>query len=222
MKAFLLAAGLGTRLLPHTANKPKCLIEVGGKPLLLWHVERLKSFGIKHLLINLFHEGQQIEDFLGDGSELGMTIEYIYENKLLGTGGGLGNASSLIGDEPFMLISGDVWTDFELSGLSLEIESLAHLVLLENPKHNPHGDMFLDNGRVNSSKKGKSLTFSGLALIDPKLFSDGKKGKYDLWNEILLPASQKGLVTGEMYKGFLVNINTIEDVEKLDAYLSEG
>ena len=151
-----------------------------------------------------------------------MTIEYIHEKELLGTGGGLENARSLIGDEPFILISGDVWTDFELSGLSLEIESLAHLVLLENPKHNPQGDMFLDNGRVNSSKKGRSLTFSGLALIDPKIFSEGKKGKYDLWNGILLPASQKGLITGEIYEGFLVNINTIEDVEKLDAYLSEG
>ena len=98
MKAFILAAGLGTRLLPHTSNKPKCLIEVGGKPLLLWHVERLKSFGIKHLIINLFHEGQQIEDFLGNGFELGLTIEYIYEKELLGTGGGLENARSLIGD----------------------------------------------------------------------------------------------------------------------------
>ena len=222
MKAFLLAAGLGTRLLPYTASKPKCLIEVGGKPLILWHVERLSFFGINHLIINLFHEGQQIEDFLKDGSELGMTIEYVYEQELLGTGGGIGNAINVIGDEPFILISGDIWTDFKLSNLCLESNSLAHLVLLENPEHNSEGDMFLNNGRVNSSSKGASLTFSGLAIIDPQLFNKHKFGRYDLWEEILLPASQKDQVTGELYKGCMVNINTTEDIEKLDAYLSGG
>ena len=90
MKVFLLAAGLGRRLLPHTASKPKCLIDIGGKPLLSWHVEKLKSFRIDHLIINLFHEGEQIESFLGDGSMWDINIEYIYEKELLGTGGGIG------------------------------------------------------------------------------------------------------------------------------------
>ena len=221
MKVFLLAAGLGRRLLPHTASRPKCLIDIGGRPLLSWHIEKLKSFGIDDLVINLFHEGEQIENFLGDGSKWGMSIEYVYEKELLGTGGGIGNALSSIGNEPFIVISGDVWTDFDLSNLSLIEGSLAHLILIENPLENPEGDMFLDKGKVNSSGKGRSLTFSGLALIDPQLFIGAKTGKYDLWQEILLPASEKGQVSAEVYGGYLVNINTIEDLEKLDAYLLE-
>ena len=221
MKVFLLAAGLGRRLLPHTANKPKCLIDIGGKPLLSWHVEKLKSFGIDNLIINLFHEGEQIENFLGDGSKWGINIEYVYEKELLGTGGGIGNALSSIGSEPFIVMSGDVWTDFDFSNLSLNEGSLAHLIMIENPPENPDGDMFLDKGKVNSSGEGRSLTFSGLALIDPQLFIGAKAGKYDLWKEILLPASEKGQVSAEVYGGYLVNINTIEDLEKLDAYLLE-
>jgi len=221
MKVFLLAAGLGRRLLPHTANKPKCLIDIGGKPLLSWHLEKLKSFGIDNLIINLFHKGEQIENFLGDGSKWGINIEYVYEKELLGTGGGIGNALSSIGSEPFIVMSGDVWTDFDLSNLSLNEGSLAHLIMIENPPENPDGDMFLDKGKVNSSGEGRSLTFSGLALIDPQLFIGAKAGKYDLWKEILLPASEKGQVSAEFYGGYLVNINTIEDLEKLDAYLLE-
>ena len=221
MKVFLLAAGLGRRLLPHTASKPKCLIDIGGKPLISWHVEKLKSLKIDHLIINLFHEGEQIENFLGDGSKWGINIEYVYEKELLGTGGGIGNALSSIGNEPFIVMSGDVWTDFDFSNLSLNEGSLAHLILIENPQENPEGDMFLDKGKVNSLGKGRSLTFSGLALIDPQLFIGAKTGKFDLWQEILLSASEKGQVSAEVYGGYLVNINTIEDLEKLDAYLLE-
>ena len=112
MKAFLLAAGLGKRLLPLTVEKPKCLIEVGGKSLLLWNIEKLKASGIKDLVINLFHEGHQIESFFGDGSDFGVRIEYVSEKELLGTGGGVGNALTSIGNEPFVLLSSDVWTDF--------------------------------------------------------------------------------------------------------------
>ena len=221
MKVFLLAAGLGRRLLPLTASKPKCLLDIGGKPLISWHFEKLKSLKIDHLIINLFHEGEQIENFLGDGSKWSINIDYFYEKELLGTGGGIGNALSSIGNEPFIVMSGDVWTDFDFSNLSLNEGSLAHLILIENPPENPEGDMFLDKGKVNSSGKGRSLTFSGLALIDPQLFVGAKAGKYDLWKEILLPASEKGQVSAEVYGGYLVNINTIEDLEKLDAYLLE-
>ncbi|SUZ50719.1 uncharacterized protein METZ01_LOCUS3573 [marine metagenome] len=189
--------------------------------MLSWHVEKLKSFGIDNLIINLFHKGEQIENFLGDGSKWGINIEYVYEKELLGTGGGIGNALSSIGSEPFIVMSGDVWTDFDFSNLSLNEGSLAHLIMIENPPENPDGDMFLDKGKVNSSGEGRSLTFSGLALIDPQLFIGAKAGKYDLWKEILLPASEKGQVSAEVYGGYLVNINTIEDLEKLDAYLLE-
>ena len=222
MKAFLLAAGLGKRLFPLTVAKPKCLIEVGGKSLLLWNIEKLKASGIKDLVINLFHEGHQIENFFGDGSDFGVRIKYVSEKELLGTGGGVGNALTIIGNEPFILLSSDVWTDFNFSDLSLDSGILAHLVLVENPEDNPEGDMFLEGNKVNTEGRGKSLTFSGLALIDPKLFEEDKLENYELWKEVLLPASQKGLVTGELFCGDLININVQEDIERLDAYLAEG
>ncbi len=221
MKAFLLAAGLGKRLFPLTAAKPKCLIEVGGKSLLLWNIEKLKASGIKDLVINLFHEGHQIENFFGDGSDFGVRIKYVSEKELLGTGGGVGNALTIIGNEPFILLSSDVWTDFNFSDLSLDSGILAHLVLVENPEDNPEGDMFLEGNKVNTEGRGKNLTFSGLALIDPKLFEEDKLENYELWKEVLLPASQKGLVTGELFCGDLININVQEDIERLDAYLAE-
>ena len=221
MKAFLLAAGLGKRLFPLTVAKPKCLIEVGGKSLLLWNIEKLKASGIKDLVINLFHEGHQIENFFGDGSDFGVRIKYVSEKELLGTGGGVGNALTIIGNEPFILLSSDVWTDFNFSDLSLDAGILAHLVLVENPEDNPEGDMFLEGNKVNTEGRGKNLTFSGLALIDPKLFEEDKLENYELWKEVLLPASQKGLVTGELFCGDLININVQEDIERLDAYLAE-
>mgnify|MGYP000704640913 FL=1 len=221
MKAFLLAAGLGKRLFPLTVAKPKCLIEVGGKSLLLWNIEKLKASGIKDLVINLFHEGHQIENFFSDGSDFGVRIKYVSEKELLGTGGGVGNALTTIGNEPFVLLSSDVWTDFNFSDLSLDSGILAHLVLVENPEDNPEGDMFLEGNKVNTEGRGKSLTFSGLALIDPKLFEEDKLESYELWKEVLLPASQKGLVTGELFCGDLININVQEDIERLDAYLAE-
>ena len=221
MKAFLLAAGLGKRLFPLTVAKPKCLIEVGGKSLLLWNIEKLKASGIKDLVINLFHEGHQIENFFGDGSDFGVRIKYVSEKELLGTGGGVGNALTIIGNEPFILLSSDVWTDFNFSDLSLDSGILAHLVLVENPEDNPEGDMFLEGNKVNTEGRGKNLTFSGLALIDPKLFEEDKLENYELWKEVLLPASQKGLVTGELFCGYLININVQEDIGRLDAYLAE-
>ena len=221
MKAFLLSAGLGKRLFPLTVAKPKCLIEVGGKSLLLWNIEKLKAYGIKDLVINLFHEGHQIENFFGDGSDFGVRIKYVSEKELLGTGGGVGNALTIIGNEPFILLSSDVWTDFNFSDLSLDSGILAHLVLVENPEDNPEGDMFLEGNKVNTEGRGKNLTFSGLALIDPKLFEEDKLENYELWKEVLLPASQKGLVTGELFCGDLININVQEDIGRLDAYLAE-
>ena len=221
MKAFLLSAGEGKRLLPLTESKPKSLLKVGGKPLILWNIERLIKEGVDELIVNLFHEGKQIRDLLGDGSRFGIEINYSYETELLGTGGGIGKALDMIGEEPFLLISSDVWTDFEFSTLSLTADVIAHLVLIENPKTNFEGDLFLEGNIVKPFGPGKNLTFSGIALIRPSAFQDTLKGNYELWKEVLLPASERGLVTGEVFKGSLVNVNSIDDLEKLDAYLTE-
>ena len=220
MKAFLLSAGKGERLLPYSESRPKSLIEAGGKALILWNVEKLRDAGINKLVINLFHKGQQIEDFLGDGSQFGVKINYSYEEELLGTGGGIGKALEMLGQEPFLLISSDVWTDFNFSGLSLDPEKLAHLVLVENPPNKSKGDMFLDGDRVNPRGPGMNVTFSGLAIIRPSLFKRKLEGNYELWEDVLLPAIERGKVTGEFFQGTLVNINTKEDLKKLDAYLA--
>lgn len=221
MKAFLLAAGQGKRLLPLTESKPKSLLEVKGKPLILWNIEKLRDAGIDQLVINLFYEGKQIKDFLGNGSKFGTEIDYSFEQELLGTGGGIGKALNKIGEEPFILISSDIWTDFNFLSLSLAHEALAHLVLIENPSSNSKGDMFLQAGIVKPQGPGKKLTFSGLAIIDPRIFKKTLKGNYDLWKSVILPASEKGLVTGEFFGGGLININTVKDLEKLDALLTE-
>ena len=220
MKAFLLSAGKGERLLPYSESRPKSLIEAGGKALILWNVVKLREAGINRLVINLFHKGQQIEDFLGDGSQFGVKINYSYEEELLGTGGGIGKALEMLGQEPFLLISSDVWTDFNFSGLSLDPEKLAHLVLVENPPNKSKGDMFLDGDRVNPMGPGMNVTFSGLAIIRPSLFKRKLEGNYELWEDVLLPAIERGKVTGEFFQGTLVNINTKEDLKKLDAYLA--
>ena len=221
MKAFLLSAGKGERLLPFTKSKPKSLVEVGGRPLIQWNIEKLKQSGIDKFVINLFYKGNQIEDFLGDGSLWGVEIIYSYESNLLGTGGGIGKTLGIIGTEPFLLISSDIWTDFNFKNLSLGSQVLAHLVLVENSIRKPKGDMFLDGNQIKLQGPGKNLTFSGLAILDPELFKNITKKKYGIWEEILLPAIEKGLVTGELYKGLLLNINTKEDLEKLDSYLAD-
>ncbi len=221
MKAFLLAAGLGKRMLPLTENKPKCLLEAGGKSLLRWNVERLKSFGYDDLVINLHHEGDQIKDFLKDGSHLGVKAEYIHEEELLGTGGAIGNALKVLGEDPFLLLSSDVWTDFEFSTFAIPSGKLAHLVLIENPENNIEGDMFFENKEPNMEGLGKKLTFSGISLINPVLFKDKKKKKYNLWSEVLEVAVKNSLVSAELYEGYLININTKEDLEKLDAFLAQ-
>ncbi|MFL2705392.1 MAG: NDP-sugar synthase [Gammaproteobacteria bacterium] len=221
MKAFLLAAGLGKRMLPLTENKPKCLLEAGGKSLLRWNVERLKSFGYDDLVINLHHEGDQIKDFLKDGSHLGVKAEYIHEEELLGTGGAIGNALKVLGEDPFLLLSSDIWTDFDFSTFAIPSGKLAHLVLIENPENNIEGDMFFENKEPNMEGLGKKLTFSGISLINPVLFKDKKKKKYNLWSEVLEVAVKNSLVSAELYEGYLININTKEDLEKLDAFLAQ-
>jgi len=221
MKVFLLAAGLGKRMLPLTENKPKCLLEAGGKSLLRWNVERLKSFGYDDLVINLHHEGDQIKKFLKDGSHLGVKVKYIHEEELLGTGGAIGNALNILGEDPFLLLSSDIWTDFDFSTFTISSDKLAHLVLIENPENNIEGDMFFENKEPNMEGLGKRLTFSGISLINPALFKDKKKRKYNLWSEVLEVAVKGSFVSAELYEGYLININTKADLEKLDAFLGQ-
>ena len=141
MKAFILAAGLGTRLKNLTKDLPKPLIKVKGKSLLEWNILKLKTAGIDHIIINTHYLGSRIEEAIGDGKKFNIKVSYSHEEKILGTGGALINAKKLIGDTPFLIISGDLWTDYPFSRLiNFDLKKMAHLILL-NKKKNNNGDM---------------------------------------------------------------------------------
>ena len=220
MKAFLLAAGKGKRLLPFTEDNPKPLVKVGGVSLIERIIKILKNTNIQEIVINLHHRGEKIVNLLGDGSDYGLKISYSLEKELLGTGGGIQNAIHHF-EEPFFVLSSDIWTDFDFNNLELKKDFLAHMILIPNPESNPKGDVSLIDGYVRSDLEENKYTFSGIMIISPDLFSLYETGPMELWNDILKPASSNNLVSGEIFKGRYENLNTLEDVERLDGLLSE-
>jgi MurNAc alpha-1-phosphate uridylyltransferase len=222
MKAMILAAGLGTRMRPLTDSTPKPLLKVGGIPLILWHIERLAHDGFKEIVINIAHLGYQIPEALGDGSEWGVNITYSDEQEegALESAGGIVKALPLLADspsdEPFLVINGDIWTDYDAqSNRKLAEGILAHLILVPNPKHNPEGDFALEEHKVVDARQ---YTFSGIAYYSPKLFENVPYGKNAL-APLLRAAMKEGKVTGELYEGKWLDIGTPERLELLNAQL---
>ena len=215
-----MAAGKGTRLHPFTDNNPKPLIRVGGISLIERNILKLKKNNVSEVIINVHHFGEKIINLLGEGSNYGLKISYSLEKELLGTGGGICNSIHHFQD-PFIALSSDTWTDFDLKGLNLEEGKLAHMVLVPNPEHNLVGDVALVNGSIDLQRGNKKYTFSGISLLSPELFNESKVTKAELWDDFLKPAAAKGLVPGELYEGAFENLNTMEDVERLDASLGE-
>ena len=215
-----MAAGKGTRLHPFTDNNPKPLIRVGGISLIERNILKLKKNNVSEVIINVHHFGEKIINLLGEGSNYGLKISYSLEKELLGTGGGICNSIHHFQD-PFIALSSDTWTDFDLKGLNLEEGKLAHMVLVPNPEHNLVGDVALVNGLIDLQSGNSKYTFSGIALLSPELFNESKVFRAELWDDFLKPAAAKGLVSGELYEGAFENLNTIEDVERLDASLGE-
>lgn len=220
MKAFLLAAGKGKRLLPYTHDNPKPLVKVGGISLIENNIIKLKKANVSEIVINVHHFGEKIINLLGDGSKYGLKISYSIEEKLLGTGGGIQNAIDKF-DTPFIAISADTWTDYDFTNLKLNKDYLAHMVLIRNPSKNLSGDVYLNNGLIQEEGPHEKYTFSGVSILSPDLFDHHEFEELELWNDILRPAATKGLVSGEIYKGRFENLNTPEDVERLDCILSE-
>ena len=220
MKAFMLAAGKGKRLLPFTEDNPKPLIKVGGISLIEHNLLSLRKSNIEEVVINLHHFGEKIINLLGDGSRYGMKISYSIEEELLGTGGGINKALHHF-DEPFIVLSGDTWSQFNMECLSLDPDVLAHMVLVPNPESNLEGDVALVDGRVKVNKTLDQYTFSGISILSPELFINKEVEKFELWKDLLMPATEADLVSGEIYHGNFKNLNTLEDVEKLDCILSE-
>ena len=219
MKAFLLAAGKGKRLLPFTEDNPKPLVKVGGVSLIERIIKILKNTNIEEIVINLHHRGEKIVNLLGDGSDYGLKISYSLKKNYWARGG-IQNAIHHF-EEPFFVLSSDIWTDFDFNNLELKDDFLAHMILIPNPESNPKGDVSLIDGYVRSDLEENKYTFSGIMIISPDLFSLSETGPMELWNDILKPASSNNLVSGEIFKGRYENLNTLEDVERLDGLLSE-
>ena len=222
MKAFMLAAGLGKRLLPLTQDKPKPLLKVGGIPLIQRNLMKLKDSNISEVVINVHYLGEQIINFLGDGSDYEMKISYSIEKDLLGTGGGIRKSIHHF-EDPFIVLSSDTWSDFDFKHLSLNKDKLAHMILVPNPKTNSYGDVSLKGDLISGDKSEETFTFSGISIMSPEIFLNYSKDQAvsHLLNDFLSVAASKDLVTGEVYEGNYENLNTIEDIERLDGLLSE-
>ncbi|NCA71601.1 MAG: nucleotidyltransferase family protein [Sphingobacteriia bacterium] len=218
MKAMILAAGRGKRMRPLTDHVPKPLLEVGGRPLIQYHIERLAAAGIRDLVINHAHLGEQIEARLGDGTALGVRIRYSPEPIALETGGGIFNALHLLGPAPFLVINGDIWCDLEPDGLRLADADLAHLVLVDNPPHHPLGDFMLSDGRVQATGAPR-LTFSGIGVYHPALFAGAAPGAFPL-APLLRQAMHAGRVSGQHHRGMWLDIGTPERLAELDRALA--
>ncbi|MEA3275475.1 MAG: nucleotidyltransferase family protein [Pseudomonadota bacterium] len=217
MNAMILAAGRGERMRPLTDQTPKPLLRVGDKPLIVHRIERLSAAGFRRIVINHAHLGHRIEETLGDGSRWDIEIRYSPEDRALGTGGGIFRALPLLGPDPFLVVNGDVWSNIDVSRLRISEGRLAHLVLVDNPLHNPEGDFALHDGQV-LAQGNPRYTFSGIGIYHPELFRNCARGAFPL-APLLRDAMQRGLVNGEHHAGLWFDIGTPARLQALDRML---
>ena len=218
MKAMVLAAGFGNRLRPLTDHTPKPLLPIGGKPMIVHHLEKLAAAGFKEVVINLGHLGHKIPEALGDGSTWGLSIAYSDEGPApLETGGGLTKALPLLGDEPFLLVNGDVWSDLDFSSIpsSLAENDLATLFLVPKPGWREKGDFSLSNSRVVESEIPEYL-YAGIALYHPKILDGAKVEKFSIVPR-LKSAISKNLVGGILFSGEWDDVGTPDRLSSLQS-----
>ena len=225
MKTMILAAGRGERMRPLTDHTPKPLLPVAGKPLIVWHLERLAAAGLRDVVINHAHLGGQIEAALGDGARWGLSIRYSPEPQgALESAGGIANALPLLGtDAAFLVINGDIHCDWDVARAANALipKHLAHLVLVPNPQHHPQGDFSL-NGRevgadVTLAGGGQVCTFSGIGVYRPQLFAGIPRGTPAKLAPLLRAAMAAGRVSGELHAGRWVDVGTPQRLAELDA-----
>jgi MurNAc alpha-1-phosphate uridylyltransferase len=218
---MILAAGRGERMRPLTENLPKPMLEVGGHRLIEYHLAALAELGVRDVVINLSWQGPRIREAIGDGAARGLAIRYSEEGpEPLGTGGGLVAALPLLGEAPFLVVNGDVWTDFPLRSLKAPQDSLAHLVLVDNPDHHPGGDYGLGPGGRSTAGPAR-LTFSGISMLDPALFAGCGPGFLPL-KPLLDRALAAGRLTGQRHGGAWRDVGTPARLAALDAELRLG
>jgi len=219
MKAMILAAGKGERMRPLTLTTPKPLVRAAGVPLIEYHLKALASAGFTEIVINHAWLGQQIEDYLGDGSRFGVSIAYSPEGEPLETGGGIFRALPLLGDDAFVVVNGDIWTDYDFSALRQPLVGQAHLVLADNPAHHPNGDFNLIAGQVqDAGSAADTLTYSGIAVLHPVLFNGCADGAFKL-APLLRKAIADGQVSGEHWRGHWIDVGTHERLAEVETLL---
>jgi MurNAc alpha-1-phosphate uridylyltransferase len=215
---MILAAGRGERMRPLTNTTPKPLLQVGGQALIEYHIAALREAGIDEIVINHAWLGEQIMQYLGDGSQYGVQIQYSDESAgVLETAGGIIKALPLLGDAPFVVVNGDIFTDYSYARLPQQPDSLAHLVMVDNPPQHPEGDFVLNEGRL-LAEGAPRLTYSGIGVYDPQLFSGCQPGVLPL-APILRTAMARGEISGEHFTGQWLDIGTPERLAELDASL---
>ena len=235
MKAMILAAGRGERMRPLTDTCPKPLLKVRGRPLIVWHILNLVRAGITEIVINHAHLGHMIEEALGDGSQYGAKIAYSPEKVALETAGGIANAMHLLGDAPFLALSGDIYCpyfDFEQvkdalqdddmwgNPLPVEKRDACWLYLTPNPWHNPNGDFALTMYSVANS--GSPMwNFSNIGVYRPEMFAHIQPGTHAGLGKLIRQYAERGLVGGEVYEGEWVNVGTVAQLEELNAPLAK-
>jgi MurNAc alpha-1-phosphate uridylyltransferase len=217
MRAMILAAGRGERLRPLTDTVPKPLFDINGKTLIERHLEKLSLAGFREVVINLDHLGDLIRDTLGNGSSWDLNIHYSEEPQgALDTGGGIFQALSLLGDTPFAVINGDVFTDYPMARLRAIKCDHAHLVMIPNPAHNPNGDFALHTGRIDPDGQPR-FTFSGISVYNPRFFDACSAGRFSVV-PMLIEAATANKVTGEFFRGSWHDVGTKERLDTLRGF----
>jgi len=216
MKTMILSAGRGERMRPLTDTIPKPLLEVNGKPLIIWHIEKLAKSGFKEIIINVAHLGYKIIEALGDGSKWGVRIVYSDEQNegALESAGGIVKALALLGSEPFLVVNADIWTDFNFNASFNLGDDLAHLVLVKNPEHNLGGDFGFVSNRVLSDADEK-YTFSGIGYYKPQIFKHLNYGKSAL-APVLRDLMRQNVVSGELLSGSWIDVGTPKRLEEIN------
>ena len=208
MKAMILAAGFGKRLLPLTEVTPKPLLMIGKKTLIERNIEYLLNNGFSEIVINVSHLSEQIIEHVNEKFP-DIKINFSVENKPLGTGGGIQNAISVIGSDPFLCVNADIFHEIKINDLSFDVEA-AHLIGVPNPEHNKEGDFSINNGVVVVNEIKNMLTWSGISVINPKIFSDiqSRENSFNMWDAVLPKYIKKGIVTGHLSKDTWIDVGT--------------
>jgi MurNAc alpha-1-phosphate uridylyltransferase len=214
---MILAAGRGERMRPLTDSTPKPLLAVGGKPLIQYHVEALARGGVREIVINLAWRGQMIREVLGDGARFGVRIEYSDEGQVaLETGGGIHRALPLLGSGPFIVVSGDIWADYDFTSCALAAADLGHFVLVPNPPFHERGDFGLKDARC--TDEAPRFTYANIAVLRAEFFAGSTPGRFPL-APLMYERIRLGRVSGELYRGEWFNVGTPQQLQELDAKL---